>query len=69
MTNDEIVKALRKCGTDGNGFCEGCPADNGNLPCKEKVMHEAADLIETQQKRIKELEADAALRKEAGKDE
>lgn len=54
MTKDEIVKALRVCGTQND--CDDCVCFKKKIPCKEKNLG-AADLIEQQAATIKELEA------------
>ena len=53
MTKDEIVKALRVCGSN---CCKDCVCFKKDIPCKEKNLG-AADLIEQQAARIAELEA------------
>ncbi len=55
MTTEEIVKSLRACGRD---CCDDCVCVQENVSCKEKDLG-AADLIEKQEARIKELEAKA----------
>ena len=55
MTTEEIVKSLRACGRD---CCDDCICDKEGLPCRAKNL-EAADLIEQQAAKIKELEAKA----------
>lgn len=52
MTKDEIVKALRACGRRSCGDCPYCK----RLDCDTMNFY-AADLIEQQAARIKELEA------------
>ena len=53
MTKDEIVKALRACGSN---CCYDCVCFKKEIPCKEKNLG-AADLIEQQAARIAEQEA------------
>lgn len=53
MTKDEIVKALRACGSN---CCNDCVCFKKDIPCKEKNLG-AADLIEQQDARIAGLEA------------
>lgn len=53
MTKDEIVKALRACGSN---CCNDCVCFKKEIPCKEKNLG-ATDLIEQQAARIAELEA------------
>lgn len=53
MTKDEIVKALRACGSN---CCNDCVCFKKEIPCKEKNLG-AADLIEQQEARITGLEA------------
>ena len=60
MTPEEIVKALRVCGE--SRFCKECPSNElkdtmGVYPCADLLMMKAADLIEQQAAKIKELEA------------
>lgn len=52
MTKDEIVKALRACGRRSCGDCPYCK----RLDC-DTMSFDAADLIEQQAAKIKELEA------------
>lgn len=54
MTKDEIVKALRAC---GRRYCGDCPYCK-RLGC-DKMIFDAADLIEQQAARIAGLEAKA----------
>ncbi len=63
MTPEEIVKSLRAC---GRGCCDDCVCFKKEIPCKEKNLG-AADLIEQQTARIKELETEA--RRYATKDD
>lgn len=58
MTKDEIVKALRAC---GRGCCDDCVCHKEGIPCREKNLG-AADLIEQQAAKIKELEANVPRR-------
>lgn len=53
MTTEEIVKSLRACGRD---CCDDCICNKEGLPCRAKNLG-AADLIEQQAAKIKELEA------------
>ena len=53
MTKDEIVKSLRAC---GRSCCDECVCFKEKMLCKVKNL-EAADLIEQQEAKIKELEA------------
>lgn len=65
MTNDEIVKALRK-NADENTCrctCEECDEDD----CLTPVFRAAADLIEQQAARIEELEKAVAVFGQANK--
>lgn len=60
MTKEQIVKALRVCGE--SRFCKECPSNElkdtmGVYPCADLLMMKAADLIEQQAAKIKELEA------------
>lgn len=60
MTKEQLVKSMRYCSTVG--MCDGCwlktiQKEFGALFCNDKLMQEAADLIEQQAARIKELEA------------
>lgn len=52
MTKDEITRALRACGRRSCGDCPYCK----RLDC-DTMSFDAADLIEQQDARIKELEA------------
>ena len=61
MTDNEIIKALECCSS--NGFCNMCPFDTLNEPgCYNKVQSAALDLIQRQQKKIDELTDRAAIR-------
>lgn len=53
MTKDEIVKALRACGSN---CCDDCVFFKKMISCREKNLG-AADLIEQQDARIAGLEA------------
>lgn len=55
MTTEQLVKSLRVC---GRGCCYDCVCFQGMVSCNEKNLG-AADLIEQQEARIKELEAKA----------
>lgn len=55
MTTEQIVKSLRAC---GRNCCNDCVCFKEKMLCKVKNL-EAADLIEQQKARIKELEAKA----------
>lgn len=55
MTKEQLVKSLRAC---GRNCCDDCVCFKEKIPCKVKNL-EAADLIEQQDARIKELEAKA----------
>ena len=62
MTTEQIVKALRYC--SAVGICDDCcleliKKEFGAPFCDDKLKQEAADLIEQQDARIKELEAKA----------
>ena len=57
MSNDEIVAALRYCQITEHSDCWGCPANIGGSGCLDALHKDAADALEAQQKRIKELEA------------
>ncbi|WP_312281576.1 hypothetical protein [Oscillibacter sp.] len=56
MNPDEIIRALRCCGNTDTKRpdCEHCPA-NGYM-CVKRMLEGAADLLESQQSRIAELE-------------
>ena len=57
MTNAELIKALRNC---SDGFCSLCPYDDYEVStnaCEAKLMRDAADALEADEKRIAELEA------------
>lgn len=55
MTTEQIVKSLRAC---GRNCCDDCVCFKEKMLCKVKNL-EAADLIEQQAARIKELETKA----------
>lgn len=64
MTPEEIVRSLRACG--GHTNCAGCYVDP-STGCFDRLTLAAADLIEQQAARIKELETEA--RRYATKDD
>lgn len=53
MTKEQLVKSLRAC---GRGCCDDCVCVQENVSCKEKNLG-AANLIEQQAAKIKELKA------------
>ncbi len=60
MTKEQLVKALRYC--SAVGMCDDCwlktiQKEFGAPFCDDKLKQEAADLIEQQAEKIKELEA------------
>lgn len=57
MTKEQLVKSLRAC---GRNCCDDCVCFKEKMLCKVKNL-EAADLIEQQAARIKELETKQAL--------
>ena len=62
MTTEQLVKTLRYC--SAVGMCDDCwlttiQKEFGAPFCDDKLKQEAADLIEQQDARIKELEAKA----------
>ena len=66
METKELIDTLQVC-ADHDIICPACPRYEkykygGTAECYEKLMLEAADTIESQQKRIAELEA--ALREQ-----
>lgn len=62
MTRDEIVTALRLCGSYDVNDCKPCPLRT-NTECHIALTTAAADLIENQQRHIEALlQANAALR-------
>lgn len=67
MEIEEIIDVLRVC-ADDETICPACPHydtgayGSGTAACYQNLMLEAADVIESQQKRIAELEA--ALREQ-----
>lgn len=64
MNNAELIKALRYCGTvEPNNGCDGCPM-KGVTNCVDLIDRDAADALETAEKRIAELEAQAEALKE-----
>lgn len=60
MTDEQIVKALERCGNIG--LCRDCPYYHFNskrgLGCHNNLMLDALDLIKRQQAEIEELKAD-----------
>lgn len=62
MTRDEIVTALRLCGSYDVNDCKPCPLRT-NTECHIALTTAAADLIENQQRHIEALlQANAGLR-------
>lgn len=62
MTRDEIVTALRCCGSYNVNECKPCPLRT-NIECHITLTHAAADLIENQQRHIEALmKADDSLK-------
>ena len=67
MTNEERIKALRRCsyttvaGVDReDGYCKPCAyfaEDASDITCIDRMMIDAADALEAAEKRISELEA------------
>ena len=56
MTNAELITALRNC---SDGECSLCPYDDYELStkgCEAKMMRDAADALEADEKLIAELE-------------
>ena len=66
MTKDEIVTALRCC--EQRKKCVGACPLVAEFRCIEKAMGYAADLIEAQAERIKELEKSVAVFGQANKE-
>lgn len=60
MTNAELIKALWNCSSPTVGSCTDCPYYKG-VSCKWQMMEDAADALEAAEKRIKELESQAAF--------
>ena len=56
MKTNEIIAALRYCQLSQHTDCWGCPANIGDSGCLDALHKDAADTLETQQKRIEELE-------------
>ena len=54
MERNEIIKALRHCAVNGS-TCRECPAYNQDSGCLDRLLAQAADLLEVQRKRIVEL--------------
>ena len=54
MNADEVVRAFRICAK--HGYCDNCPAYQLDGDCLAPVMIRAADLIESLQARITDLE-------------
>lgn len=58
MKTNEIIAALRYCQITEHSDCWGCPANIGSAGCLDALHKEAADVLEAQQKRIEQLEAE-----------
>jgi hypothetical protein len=63
MTNAELIKALRWCGSENNEWCVGeiykCPLWNEDRitdECKAELMRAAADALEAADEKITKLE-------------
>ena len=56
MKTNEIIAALRYCQLSQHTDCWGCPANIGGSGCLDALHKDAADALESQQKRIEELE-------------
>ena len=56
MTKDEIVRSLRVCGRSYD--CLGCYCKFSAV-CRDRLLRDAADLIEQQAAKIKEFEREA----------
>lgn len=60
FTPEEIVESLWVCGECGDGRCDKCAAAGQGLSACLEIFTGAAELIEAQEKRIGELEAELA---------
>ena len=56
MKTNEIIAGLRNCVTTQFTGCKDCPAYCRSSNCLNRLHTAAADTLETQQKRIEELE-------------
>ena len=61
METNELIETLGYCSVSA-GTCKGCPAYGQDSGCLDRVHAEAATLLESQQKRIAELEAAVVAR-------
>ena len=64
FTPEEIVESLWVCGECGDGRCDKCAAAGQGLSACLAIFTGAAELIEAQAKRIRELEAELAKLRE-----
>lgn len=58
MSNEELIKALRKCGKAGTDRCWDCGYYDREPWCEAALANDAADALESAEKRIAELEKD-----------
>jgi len=58
MNNEELIKALRKCGKQSPDRCWDCEYYDREPWCESALANDAADALEAAEKRIAELEAD-----------
>ena len=58
MKTNEIIAGLRNCVTTQFTGCKDCPAYCRSSNCLNRLHTAAADTLETQQRRIAELEAE-----------
>lgn len=56
MEFNELIEVLQHCGKPGSD-CHNCKMYQYSASCLKKLCNEAADTLESQQKRIAELEA------------
>lgn len=62
MTNKELKKWLKRCGSTNNidSLCDGCPFETHNL-CFDEMKLAALALIKKQEKEIKQLKTECTL--------
>lgn len=58
MKTNEIIAGLRNCVTTQFTGCKECPAYCRSASCLNRLHTAAADVLEAQQKRIEQLEAE-----------
>jgi hypothetical protein len=60
MTNEELIKALRKCGKQSPDRCWDCEYYDREPWCESALANDAADALETAEQRIVELNTKCA---------